>query len=883
MPLAPGTRLGPYEVLTLLGAGGMGEVYRARDGRLDRTVAVKTLPTAVAESADARARFEREARAISRVSHPHICTLYDVGHDAGVEYIVMELLEGDTLAARLKKAPLPLSQLLPWGRQIADALAAAHRLGIVHRDLKPGNVMITPSGVKLLDFGLAKSMALVPAGDGGDVSTAAVPAPLTAEGTFLGTAPYMSPEQIQGQAADARSDVFALGAVLYEMATGRRAFAGGTTTAIAGAIVHHDPPAPSALRPDVPRAFDRLVRACLTKDPAARWQSAQDVAFELETIAEATAAPPGSAPGGARRATLLPWALVALATVVAAVGWLRVFSTPPAIEAEELQLVAPPATAYFLTLEATTMALSPDGRRLAFITTDQAGNSLIWIRSLHAVDAKVLPGTERAISVFWAPDGQSIGFFAAGKLKRLDLSSGIAVPVCDVRTGIGVTGTWSASGRILFASVEGEAIHSVTLPGSTVEDVVTPDAAQGETRVQFPWWLPDGRHFLYTRRLSDGTGRLMFAEVGGPARVVMPVDSNVQFVDRGFIVFASEGTLVARRFDPATGQVSGEPAPIADAVRYFLGTGVAAFSAAPTGALVYHGIRDRDRLAWVDRTGREAGAVGTPGEDLMLRLTSDGRQVLLTRRLPATGSTDIWSIDLARDTMTRMTGDDRGSELDPILVSGRRAMVFSRAAGSPPQLFMRDLETGADSPVLPAVPRLRDALDVSPDGRTLIYSERSERGNYNLWTVPLAEPRTPTPLRTSAATELGARFSPDGRYYLFVSAESGQWQVLVAPVAGGPAQPISRGASLIARWNPNGQEIVYLAADGRVVSVPVRTKPALELGKAEPLFSLFSRQWIDFDIAPDGRFLAAIPEVVGSEQPLTARLGWIDAVTAPRR
>ena len=879
MPLSAGTRLGPYEIVAAIGAGGMGEVYSARDRRLDRSVAVKTLTASVADSPDGRQRFEREAKAISRLSHPHICTLFDVGREGDIEYLVMELLEGETLARRLTKGPLPIAQVLRYGREIADALAAAHRQGIVHRDLKPGNVMLTSSGVKLLDFGLAKTISVGDPVDGAEASTAALPASLTADGTLLGTAPYMAPEQIQGQQADARSDIWALGAVLYEMATGRRAFGGATAMAIAGSILHEDPPSFSESGVSMPPEFGRLVRTCLAKDPASRWQAAQDVALQLAGIDEdarpstaAGTAVVASVPRG--RASWMPWALAA-AAMVAGVMWIRhdragVASAAPV----ELQLVPPVNGTYYFHVEATTFALSPDGSRLAFVAKDRAGLARIWIRSLAAIDAKPIAGTERALSVFWSPDGQSIAWFAAGDLKRLDLASGIAVPLCKVNSGVGQQGTWSTNGQILFASAEGNAIHAVSSSGGAVSDVITPDSSKNERMVKFPWFLPDGRRFLYTLRLRDGTGRLALGEAGKPSRILLPVDSNVQFVEPGYVVFAKDGTLVAQRFDPATAEVTGGPVPIADSVSFFLSTGTASFATA-SGALVYQSQRDSDRIAWVDRSGKDLGPVGVPGLYLALRLASAGRVALLTRALPATGTYDIWSLDLERGTETRLTPDDRATEIAPVLLRDGRSLIFSATtAGGPPQLFRKNLDTGEDEAVLPTGSRFREAYDVTPDDRRLAYGERDESGN-RLWVVPLDAPRTPSPLQPFPFATSELRFSPDGRFYTFTAFESGKPDVYIASLAGGGKQPVSAGGAVLARWNPAGGEILYLSSDARIVSVPVRLTPTLELGKPETLFTLTGKPWIDFDVALDGkRLLAAVREVVAEDQPLTARLHW---------
>jgi Tol biopolymer transport system component len=559
---------------------------------------------------------------------------------------------------------------------------------------------------------------------------------------------------------------------------------------------------------------------------------------------------------------------------VAAVVWVRQDRAAVApVAPVELQLVPPADNTYFFHVEMTTFALSPDGTRLAFVARDQAGETRIWMRSLSAIDAKPIAGTERANSVFWSPDGQSIAWFAAGTLKRQALSSGIAVPLCQVNSRVGYQGTWSTNGQILFASTEGEAIHAVPSAGGTVSDIIKPDASKNERSVKFSWFLPDGRRFLYSLRLRDDTRRLMLGEAGKPPRVLVSVDSNAQFVEPGYVVFAKDGTLVAQRFDLAADEVTGPLLPIADSVGFFLSTGTASF-ATSSSTLVYQPQRNRDRIAWVDRSGKELGIVGVPGLYLAVRLASGGRLALLTRALPATGTYDIWSLDLERGSETRLTFDDRATEIDPVWLRSGHTMMFSATtAGGPPQLFRKNLDTGEDEAVLPPAPQFRDAYDVTPDDRMLAYGERADSGD-RLWIVPLDAQRPPTPLQASPFNAGDVRFSPDGRYYTFTSLESGHPEVYVAPVAGGGKKAVSAGGARFARWSPDGGEILYLSNDARVVSVPVRLSATLELGKPETLFTLKGKPWIDFDVAPDRRLLAVIREVVAEEQPLTARLHW---------
>jgi serine/threonine protein kinase len=873
MSLAAGTRLGPYEVLAALGAGGMGEVYEARDSRLDRRVALKVLSAAGAVSIDARERFDREARAISRLSHPHVCALFDVGREGDTLYLVMELLDGETLRALIAKGRLPMPDVLRIGAEIADALAAAARQGITHRDLKPGNVMVTRSGVKLLDFGLAKTLASAgPIAGAAELPTAAE---LTAPGMWLGTAPYMAPEQCDGRPVDARSDVFALGAVLYEMATGRRPFTGETNAAIVSSILLLDPPPPSSIRPDLPALFDRLVRECLAKDPDRRWQSAHDVALQLAAIASVGDASAARAPTGRRPLALIAWAgSVIAAALIAGAVVMRIDRTEGLSPARlELQVSPPVGTTFTYSPETVQFAVSPDGQQLAFIAIGPGTQRRVWIRPLSSIDGKPVPGTDGATAVFWSPDARSIGFVSGDTLKRLELASAVAVTICKVPNRIFRYGTWSPNGEILFSSVEGEGLYRVSTAGGDAAVVLQPDRARDEYRVSFPWFLPDGKRYLYLARHRDGKSFLMIGERGTPSRVVMPTESNAQYVEPGLLVFARGGALVGQSFNAATGQVAGEPFALAESVRFFLSTSVAQFSTSPNGSVVFQSHADRSRLAWLDRSGREVGTVGSSGDYLDVRIGPGGHPALASRTLPATGTYDIWSIDLDRGTETRETFDDTFTEIEGIVVPGGDAMIFAAARGRAPRLMRRDLRTGAEEPLVPQGAWMQGADDVSPDGRRLAYEERTDKGGFNLWTVPLAGPRTPSLVRQSPFSETQFRFAPDSEHYTFTSDESGRAEVYVARLSAVGKTMVSNGGGSSARWSRDGREILYVSPDFRMMSVPVRTTPHVELGTPSTLFALTDRHWPSFDVSPDGeRFLAIVPEVVANERPLTAIL-----------
>jgi len=874
MTLAAGTRLGPYEILSSLGAGGMGEVYRARDTRLSREVAVKVLPSHRAPTPEARERFEREARTISQLSHPHICVLHDVGREGDTEYLVMELLEGESLADRLGRGPLALSQALRYGAEIASALDAAHRRGIVHRDLKPGNVMLTKEGVKLLDFGLARGFQ--GAGVAGGLTEAPTIAPLTAEGVIVGTVAYMAPEQLEGREADARTDIFALGAVLYETLTGKKAFAGATQATIISAILTADPPPLSTGESVAPPELDRLVRTCLAKDPAERWQSAHDVELQLKAIGGSDSAMRAiSTPRVARR-SWIPWAAAALATVVAAAalvsGRRAPITAPPLIRFS----VPPPADAAFSnqTVENLVYDLSPDGRVLAFVAVGRDGVRRVWIRPLSESEPKALAGTEDARTVFWSPDSRSIGFAAKAQLRRIAVDGGAPVTICPVPGETGLSATWGNAGDIVFASVQGEAMYRVPAAGGEAVRFLEPDRAQGVGRVNWPSFLPDGRRFLYLARRLTGASKVMLFEPGRPPREVMAEASRTQLVEPGLLFFARDASLLAMRFDEGSGRVSGASIPVAPHVHYFASSGYAAFTAAKNGTLALQARSEVSRLLWFDRSGRQLGAAGAPGAYLDVAISSDGRRAFFSRGRPATGAFGIWALDPDTSAETPASpGPD--TEIDPIPLPDGKTLIYSALRGRSPQLVRQDLASGKVEELLP-FGQFQSPQAVSPDGRTLLYSQRGEQGIFDLWVLSLEAGGSPRPFVQSSFNKTSARFSPDGRYVAYLSDEGDSAAIYVTafPGPGEKMRILPRQAEAL-RWIRTG-ELLFVSRDARLVSVPIRTDPSLQVGSPVDLFSFpDGKTWQSFDVTPDGkRLLAVVPEVDPSTLPLDVIVNW---------
>ena len=881
MPVSVGTQLGSYRIISLLGSGGMGEVYRARDTKLGREVAIKILPSAFAADPDRLARFAREARLLASLNHPNIAHVYGVEDTGGVHGLVMELVEGPTLAERLGQVGLPLHEALAIARQIADALDTAHEKGIVHRDLKPANIKLAPDGaVKVLDFGLATA-ALRPE----ELSQAPTMRP-TEVGTIVGTAAYMSPEQARGLAVDKRTDIWAFGCVLYEMLTGRQAFIGATMSDIMARVLEREPDW-SALPPATSARVHELLRRCLAKDLRQRLRDIGDARFELSRERESDVDDTRKTIAFERRRprdrATTAVAIVAMAVAaVSGIGWYRSRAPAPTpfVPAVRFEVPPPAGSRFASDVERTYLSLSPDGSQLAFVARDASNQSQVWLRPLSALDARPVAGTENARGVFWAPDSRALAFFAGNKLKRVDVSGGAVVSVCDAPEGIGLFGTWGTDGQILFASVEGASIFRVSTAGGTPGPEITRNLSGGEARVNWPWFLPDGKRFVYLSRLKNGSGQIMLAEPPKAPRPLVSAVSNPQWIDPDILVFARDGTLVGQRIDLSQARAVGEPFSIAGPIDYFFSTGRAMFTASRTGTLAYQSHKDVDRLVWVDRAGHELGAVGADGGYLSVRLSPDGRMVLFARINPQNGTPDVWTFDLDRHVYTRLTSDP-GSEAYPVWLPSGRGIVFMADRGGAPHLFRKDTATGADEQLTPAG-RFQQAEDVSYAG-DIFFSERTERGNFDVRVFHPGNPPVISDAFNSPFDEQQLRLSPDNRVIAVVSDESGRYELSVTsfPPKGAKVS-VSNGGAWAPRWAPDGRELFYLAAGGRLMAVPVRTQPVLEMGRPMPLFVLNpAAPWKDFDAARDGRkFLAIIPQSRANEQPLTVVVNWTAGLAA---
>ncbi len=881
MPLQTGSKLGPYEIQGAVGAGGMGEVYRARDSRLERTVAIKVLPQHLSDKPELKQRLEREAKSISNLSHPNICTLYDVGEQEGATFLVLEFLEGETLEQRLVRGPLPAEQVLRLAIEMTDALEKAHKQGIIHRDLKPANIMLTKTGAKLMDFGLAK-LSDQPAPVAAALSElTADNRKLTAEGAIVGTFQYMAPEQLEGREADARTDLFALGMVLYEMATGKAAFTGKTKASLIASILTSEPPAISTTQPLTPPALDRVVKTCLAKDPDERFQTAHDLNLQLRWILEGGSQAGVAAPVVARRKhrEWMAWGTAAVMLVAAAVLgglYLQHALTPPRVIESTL---LPPANANFSTMaNKGAPAISPDGTRLAFIAA-AGGRATLWVRPLNSSAATELEGTEGAFAPFWSPDSRSIGFFVPGRLEKVDASGGPPQVICSVQDARG--GSWGRGDVIIFAASRNSPISRVSANGGDPAPVTK--LGQGEGSHRWPFFLPDGEHFLY---LVSPTGSateinvIKFASLDGrDDRVAARGISNGAYA-LGHLLFLRGESLVAQPFDARRGQATGEAAPIAGHVHFDSIFASATFSVSEGGILVYQaGAKSGGaRLLWYDRHGKSVGQVGEPDAYGSLALSPDGRR-LAVMVYDASLGYDLWTFDLDRNIRTRLTfgGGNGWSAWSP----DGRSIAFRNSSPGGFGLYVKPSDgsgreqalLGPDAAVFPN--------SWSRDGRFLAYQRSDPKTNFDVWVLPMTGERKPFQFVQGPAFEGNPQFSPDGKWIAYQSDESGRAQIYVAqfPGPGGKWQVSSTGGTQ-PKWSRDGKELYYLGPTQDLMAVSIRENGTiLQPGNPTLLFNVPVRNIPigAYDVDAKGRFVVATG-TEESSQPLTLVQNWTEAL-----
>jgi eukaryotic-like serine/threonine-protein kinase len=838
--LAAGTRLGPYEVVSLLGAGGMGEVYQALDTRLQRQVAIKVLSARFSEDPQMRQRFEREARSISSLSHSHICALYDVGHQTGTDFLIMEYIEGESLASRLAKGAIPLKEVLRYAIEIADALDNAHRRGIVHRDLKPANIMLTKSGIKLLDFGLAKLRDTTDVNTSGEWANPTKSHELTAKGTVLGTLQYMSPEQLEGKETDARTDIFSFGAILYEMATGRKAFTGTTITSLITSILKSDPEPIASLQPLISAHFENVVQGCLNKDPESRWQTAHDLLLQLKWIAEE-----GSQPNvkvGSRKA-YRPWILTAGLLIVALLtGYAtshfisrtsKLKNNPNVVK---LSFLLPEA----ISLDAGSVEISPDGKRIAFVGINNEGRNSIWLRSLDSMKLTELSGTDGAAFPFWSPTGEAIGFFAQGKLKTVNIAGGTPKILCDA-SNVPRGGTWNNAGTILFSPTGIGRIFRVAAEGGQVLPVTTFDESHRENAHRWPYFLPDGNHFIYSIRCGkadrafggDSTGVYIGSLNSSEKKQIMNDFTKVQY-SSGHLLFVRKNVLIAKRFDLnklqfTSGEIKLEE-KVDESESSTGGPATATFSVSQNGVLAFVNpdiSKSHTSLNWFDRNGSQVGSVADSEGYSGLNLSPDEKKIV------ANYGGELRIIDLDKGTSTRLTLFNGSS---PVWSPDGKEIAFASDQGGSVDIFVKPSNgNGKDQRVLQ---QAGPPTDWSLDGRYILFGKRDEQTRYDLWMLPLFGDRKPAAYLQTDFYESGAVLSPNGKWVAYESDETGGSEIYVRSFANPTAQKwkISSNGGSMPKWRRDGKELFYIGANHKLMAVKVKTDLDFQVSTPVELF-----------------------------------------------
>ncbi len=876
VPLTSGTKLGPYEIQAPLGVGGMGEVYRARDTRLGRDVAIKILPPQFSSDSTRKQRFEHEAKAVSNLNHPHICVLHDVGHQDGVDYLVMECVEGETLAKRLDKGPLPLEQVVKYGAQIADALDKAHHKGIVHRDLKPGNIMLTKSGAKLLDFGLAK-----PAASLEDLATQTTPkqqVPVTEQGTIVGTFQYMSPEQVEGKELDGRSDIFSLGAVLYEMLTGQRAFEGKSQLSVASAILEKEPAPITTIQPMTPPPLDHVVNKCLAKNPDERWQSAGDLASELKWITESGAQTVGTLLPGATRKPRerFAWLIASglAVTLMVTLIWWR--NSKPTEQTMHFHAPFP--------FSARDIAMAPNGHTLAVVAySEPARKNVIWIYELGSPNANSLADTEGATYPFWSADGRSLAFFAEGKLKKLEVPGGPVQTLCDAPSGRG--GTWNKDGVIIFtpeaAPGPDGGMYRVSASGGAPRQISKPDPSRGEQSHRWPMFLPDGTHYLYMAANFAGRKGVNAIFVGSldsnEKRFVVEASGNAAYAAPGYLLFPREKTLLAQRFDLKRFALTGEPTAVLTDIQYQPQVRRAVFAVSDNDLLLVQtggGVALSQPL-WFDRKGNEAGAVGKPDVYGNVFLAPNGRSVAVDKTDMASLNTDVWTYELQRESAKRLTFDP-GFDVAPIWSPDASRLVFSSNRVLNVDLYMKNSDGAQEEKVIVHDDFSKIPNDWFGNGEYILYTRGPD-----LWFLTLPGLKSSLFLKAVSIIRNG-QFSPDGKWVAYASNETGKWEIYVTsfPDARGKWQ-VSTGGGEQPHWRGDGKELFYISSDGKMMAAPVTTGVNFDAGPPVVLFQATPRQPVStndqfvYDVRRDGqRFLILTQLKQAESEPMSIILNW---------
>ena len=883
MQLAEKTRFGPYEIIALLGAGGMGEVYEARDTRLDRTVAIKICKGPITE------RFEREARAISSLNHPHICALYDIGRENSVDFLVMEYIEGESLESRLRKGPLPIEEALRIAIQIAGALDAAHRKGVVHRDLKPGNVMLTRSGAKLLDFGLAKMATPVVSVETDTLGATAEP--ITAKGTILGTFQYMSPEQLEGKETDARSDIFSFGAMLYEMITGRKGFEGSSHASLIAAVMSTNPPPVSTLQPMASPALDRVVRTCLAKSPDDRWQNAGDLTRELEWIADSGSQAGIPAPVAAkRRSRERTWKLaagLAAALLVASLVWTVTHQPkePPPSAQVHFQIPVPDKLNFF---PGQLPAVSPDGERIAFTASSSLiEHGRLFVRSLNAPAATEIPIAGIDIRFpFWSPDGRQIGFTSGSNLMRVDVSGGPPVTICTCDGGFG--GTWNRDGVILSTTRTGR-LYRVSAAGGDPKPLRP--LAEGEIVQIWPEFLPDGKHYIYLSLSNRPNQQGIYAASldSNDRKFIVATNTNASYVQSGQLLFTRGNVLMAQPFDLDHLTLTGSPRPVADRIETPVSSPgalpIATFAASPSGVLVWRSntLSSQSSLQWFDRSGKKLSVIGEVADYSNPALSPDDTKLAIGIRDPQTKTRDIWIFDLLRGTRTRLTFDP-ADDLDSIWSPDATRIAFTSDRTGQRNIYWKPADgSGSEELLLGGKEGQENVEDWSRDGKYLMYNLQPPNGTH-LYVLPLAD-RKPVPyLNTEFRTHQG-QFSPNGSWVAYSSAESGKPEIYVQGFTLDSSQPrgkwqVSVTGGEIPRWRRDGKELFY-ESNSSYFAVDVKTDGAsFEAGIPRLLFeapTIFSSTGggQPFVVTHDGqRFLVLTPLEKTTSTPIEVLVNW---------